>query len=312
MGKYRVLSLDGGGIRGVITVVLLQRLMEESGVGDLLEKVDLVAGTSTGGLLALGIGAGLDLSTMRSLYEERGEVIFDDSFFDDVLDVGKLGGADYDIGNLEKELKKIFGGKKLKDLSKKVLVTAFDLDNGDEEKVSEEKRTWKPKLFHNYPGEDTDGDESVVKVGCATSAAPTYFDTYEGYVDGGVFAGNPSLCALAQVLDSRSKTGRGLDEIVLLSLGTGTARQYVKGKSLDWGYAQWIKPLVNLMLDGTAGIADFQCQQLLGDRYWRVAPAIPPKKRWEMDDWKKVPEMIAFATDDVDLTKAVEFLKKKW
>jgi hypothetical protein len=64
------------------------------------------------------------------------------------------------------------------------------------------------------------------------------------------------MCALAQTRDGRYSPTPPIDEVLLLSLGTGTSLQYIKGKSHDWGYAQWVIPLISLMLDGTAGIAE--------------------------------------------------------
>jgi hypothetical protein len=101
------------------------------------------------------------------------------------------------------------------------------------------------------PSRDNDGAQLAYKVGLYTSVAPTYFPTVDGYIDGGVYASNPSMCALAQSQDPRVPGHPALEEVVLLYLGTGTSRVYIQGKRLDWGYAQW-KPLVNVMLDGIA------------------------------------------------------------
>ena len=97
MARYRILSIDGGGIRGIVTTVVMQRLAATPGLEGFLDKVDLIAGTSTGGLLALGIARGLDLEDIRNLYVEDGPKIFDDSWIDDLLDLGKLRGADYKL-----------------------------------------------------------------------------------------------------------------------------------------------------------------------------------------------------------------------
>jgi patatin-like phospholipase/acyl hydrolase len=308
VAKYRILSLDGGGIRGIVTAIILERLSSDESLKGWLDSVDLIAGTSTGGLLALGLAYGLDIARIRKLYEEKGDKIFDDSWLDDVIDIGKIAGADYDISNLEKELKAIFGQTTLGKLKKRVLVTTFDLDNESKDSF---KRTWKPKLFHNFPGPDTDGKELVYKVGLYTSAAPTYFPSVDGYIDGGVFATNPSMCALAQSQDSRFKNRPLIDDVFLLSVGTGTSLVYIKGKELDWGYAQWAKPLISLMLDGITGIADYQCKQILEERYHRLAPIFPPSVSIPMDDIKKVPDMIKFA-NEIDLTETVKWIKKQW
>ena len=308
MTKYNILSIDGGGIRGIIPTILLQRLSAEAELSDWLDSVDLVAGTSTGGLLALGLAHGLDLQVIRNIYETRGQKIFDDSLIDDLLDLGKVAGAEYDIQGLEKELKKILGQTTLAGLRKSVLITAFDLDN---ESPDPQSRTWKPKLFHNFPGSDSDGHLLAYKVGLYTSAAPTYFPSVDGYIDGGVYASNPSMCALAQSQDPRIANCPPLSDVVLLSIGTGMSLVHIKGKELDWGYAQWAKHLVDLMLDGVAGIADYQCRQLLGNRYHRLAPVFPPGVSVPMDDTKKVSYMVQFASS-IDLTSTVNWLRANW
>ena len=119
------------------------------------------------------------------------------------------------------------------------------------------------------------------------------------------------MCALAQTLDSRYGPPAALDEVVLLSLGTGTNFHYIPRKTVDWGYAQWAKPLVSLMLDGISGIADYQCRQILGPRYRRLAPVFPAGTTYAMDDVKHVEDMRAFATG-VDLTETVTWLRDQW
>jgi len=309
MATYRVLSIDGGGIRGIVTTVMLQRLAARAGLEGFLDKVDLITGTSTGGLLALGIAHGLDLEEIRSFYELDGPEIFDDSWLDDLLDLGKLRGADYKTAPMRRVLKRILGeDTTLGRLKKRVLITAFDMDN---ENPDEMKRTWKPKLFHNFPGTGNDRHELAYKVGLYTAAAPTYFPSVDGYIDGGVYANNPAMCGLAQTQDTRYRPTPAIDEIVLLSLGTGTSLFYVRGKTLDWGYVQWAKPLINLMLDGISGIADYQCQQMLRNSYHRLAPVFPPDVSIPMDGVKKIPYMIRFA-EGFDLGPTVRWMKKHW
>jgi patatin-like phospholipase/acyl hydrolase len=109
MAKYRILRIDGGGIRGLITTILLQRIAAEPGMGNFLDNTDLLAGTSTGGLLALGIAKGLPLDRIRETYEKQGPKIFDDSWMDNIRDLGKIRGADYSIKPLKAELQNLFG-----------------------------------------------------------------------------------------------------------------------------------------------------------------------------------------------------------
>ncbi len=306
MSSYRVLSLDGGGIRGLVTAVLLERLVATPGLEGLLDDVDLLAGTSTGGLLALGIAHGRSLAEIRDLYVSKGEVIFDDSWLDDLVDLGKLRGADYRTAPLRRELQRLFGSTTLAALGRKVLIPSFDLDNEDPR-----GRTWKPKLFHNFPGKGSDGKLAAWKVGLYTSAAPTYFPSVDGFIDGGVYAGNPSMCALAQTQDARYSPTPPMAEVRLLSLGTGTNLKYVGGATHDWGLAQWVRPIIDVMLDGSAGIADFQCRQLLGERYHRLAPTFPSDVNVPLDDVKRIPYLVEFASG-VSLAGTVDWLKRHW
>jgi patatin-like phospholipase/acyl hydrolase len=147
MALYRILSLDGGGIRGVLTATLLERL-EEAHPG-FLSKVDLFAGTSTGGILALGLAVGLTPTEIGELYTESGETVFADSVWDDIGDLGKLTGADYSNQPLKQAILDRIGDISLGDLPKRVLISSFDLDN--QPQTSGVLRSWKPKFFHNFP-----------------------------------------------------------------------------------------------------------------------------------------------------------------
>jgi hypothetical protein len=308
MSKYRILSIDGGGIRGVIPAIVFERLNATH--PGWLDDVDLIAGTSTGGLLALGIARGLEPAAIRDLYVDEGPKIFDDSFLDDVLDLWKVIGADYQIGPLRTALKRVLGkDTTLGELEKRVLIPAFDLDNQDPDPA---KRCWKPKLFHNFPGPEDDRDELAWKVGLYTSAAPTYFPSVDGYIDGGVYAENPSMCALAQSQDRRyMDPPPELEDIVLFSLGTGQSLHTIKGLKLDWGFAQWAKPIIEVMKGGVSGIADYQCRRMLGGRYARLAPTFAPDKSYPMDAIDRLPELIQFATD-LDLGATDTWLDDNW
>jgi patatin-like phospholipase/acyl hydrolase len=104
---YRILGVDGGGIRGLYAAVLLDRLTRE--VPTLVDGVDLVAGTSTGGIIALGLALGLAPADLVALYRDRAKEIFDDSWLDDLKDLGGLTGADYDNDKLKTLLEDVFG-----------------------------------------------------------------------------------------------------------------------------------------------------------------------------------------------------------
>ena len=304
MAKYRILSLDGGGIRGAFTAALLERL--EAKCPGFLGKTNLFAGTSTGGLLALGLANDVKLQKIRDLYEKKGSKVFYDPWYDDVFDLGQIVGAQYGNKNLEQQLKGLLGKTTLAELKKKVLITAFDLDN-----ESPNARTWKPKLFHNFPGADSDGAVPAYKVGLYTSAAPSYFPSVDGYVDGGVFANNPSMCALAQAQDPRFGNPPKMSDVLLLSIGTGTSLAYIPGKQHDWGYAQWAKPLVSLILDGVNRIADYQCQMILGEGYHRIQPVFPARVSIPIDAVRQVPTIVKIA-EEFEFSATIDWLSRYW
>jgi uncharacterized protein len=281
MSYYHILTLDGGGIRGLLTAILLERL--EAAHPGLLAQVDLFAGASTGGILALGLAAGRTPTQARELYEKRGRQVFADSRWDNFRDLGHAVRAQYSNTELKRVLQAEFGSMTLGDLPHRVLVAAFDLENDPHSPPP--MRSWKPKFFHNFPGRDSDAHEKVVDVAMRTSAAPSYFPIYQGYIDGGMVAGNPSMAALAQALEPTTG-GQTLADITLLSLGTGRNNQYLPAQSNDWGWVQWAPHIINIVLDGTSGIADYECRQLLGSRYHRLNPYLP--ERIDLDDVTKI------------------------
>ncbi len=296
---YRILTFDGGGVRGVYTAVLLERLSKA--VPGLIAGVDLLAGTSTGGIIALGLANGRQPDELVALYRDNAAKIFDASWLRELADLHGISGAEYDNTNLAGILKGIFGSARLSQLGKRVLVPSFDLDNQDPKAG---QRKWKPKFFHNYPGPDSDGNELVVDVALRTSAAPVYFPTYEVYVDGGVVANDPSMAALAQAID-KDTGAQHLQDLRLFSIGTGTNPTYIAGHDLDWGVAQWAKPLVSLMIDGVMGVAEYQCSRLLEKNYFRLEPDLP--KPIAMDYAAAVGDLINYA-NAVSLSEAQDWL----
>lgn len=304
MAPYRILSLDGGGIRGTLTIRIIERL--DQMVPGWLDKVDLLAGTSTGGILALVLAGGLKPSYVRELYQNLGRDVFADTLWDNIKDIGNLLGAKYSLEPLHRMFIDQLGDIRLGDLKKKVLIATFDLD--DESVRLGKPRSWKAKFFHNFPGPGSDAQARVADVGVMTSAAPTYFPIYQGHVDGGVVATNPSMCALAQAL--HKETGnQSLGDIRLLSLGTGCVSQYIPSTDGDWGLVQWAPKLVNMMLDGNGGLADYQCRQILEASYHRLNP--PLYKNVEMDDVKEIDYLLQVANLQ-NLNETAAWLRSKF
>lgn len=301
--NYNVLSLDGGGIRGVIEATLLDRLNTE--YPKLTRNVDLITAVSTGALIAVGLAAELPMEDIAGFYSKFGAKIFEDSLSENVTDLFGDPSAQYSNKNLKKVVKDIFGNSKLGDLNKKVAIVAFDLDNG----IKDPKhRSWKTKVFHNFKGSDSDADAKIVDVILYTTAVPTLFPVAGGFTDGGVAATNPAMIGLAQALDPRAANQK-LEDIKILSLGTGKSNRHIKGNTLDWGFAQWAPHLLFLFLEGGIDVVNFQCKQILGDRFLRLDPSLGA--HYPADAVDKLDDMIQIA-NDYDLEKAVEWLKENW
>jgi len=307
MARYRILSFDGGGLRAVVPAIVLERLNKK--IPGWLDETDLISGSSSGGLLGLCLARGLDPREIRRFFVEKGPRVFDDSWLDNLRDLGKTVGAQYDTKNLVRESRSILGETTLGALRTRVLITAFDLDN---ESADPAKRKWKPKLFHNFPGRGSDRLELAYKVASYTCAAPTSFASIDGYIDGGVYANNPSMCALAQTQDTRYfKQPPRMKDVVLLSLGTGSSLKYIRGRALDWGYAQWARPIIEIIMDGVSGIADYECEKILKKNYHRLAPAFPPGTAIPMDAARRMPDLVRFA-EGLDLGKTARWIEEQW
>ncbi len=282
---YKILSIDGGGIRGIIPARLLERLeLHRPGI---VQEFNLFAGTSTGAVLAAGFASGLSPRFVRQMYHGLGKQVFADSFWDDVRDLKYILGADYSIGSLKFLLERVIGSKTLGDLPKKILIATYDLKD-----ETRDPPRWKPKFFHNYSDSKGDSEQRLVDVVLRSAAAPIYFPTYQGYVDGGVTVINPSTCALAQAFHE------GFLDVRLLSLGTGNNPRWLDAQDADWGLAQWGLNLVNMMMDGGSEVADYQCRQILRDQYFRLQPELP--KPIGLDEWRSTDQLIDIA-DRIDL-----------
>ena len=293
---YKILSIDGGGIRGIIPARLLERL--ERHHPGIVQGFDLFAGTSTGAVVAAGFAYGLKARFMRQMYKGFGEEVFVDSIWDDILDLKVLIGADYSIDNLKALMERVVGSTTLGELPKNLLIATFDLKD-----ETRDPPRWKPKFFHNYADSNGDGDQKLVDVVLRSAAAPIYFPTYQGFIDGGVAAINPSTCALAQAYHE------GFQDVRLLSLGTGINPRWLEEQDADWGVIQWGLKLVNIFMDGVSEVADYQCRQILRENYFRQQPLLPYSLG--MDDWQAIDDLIDLA-DSIDLNPLLSWIEESF
>ena len=295
MSKFRILSFDGGGIKGVCSATLLQRIHDEC--PQFLDKVDLFAGTSTGGLIALCLANGMPIDSIKDIYVADGTAIFKRNW----RHFCGLTGSKYTNRGLKKVVCKAFGDLHLGDLSRKVLVSSFDL------KSDKPPRDWKPKFFHNF-GDDRDDPYLVSDVALYTSAAPTYFRAVDGFIDGGVVANNPSMAAVCQALDDRYGEDLEVDDITLLSIGTGSTHENISDDSYDFGMFN-VSKIVSIMLNGTESVPDYQCRVILKDSYFRIDPE--DSKNTKMDDVEAIPHLIEIA-ENFPIQPVVSWLKANW
>jgi len=319
IAPYRILSIDGGGLRGIISLAILENL--DAAVPGWRDRINMFAGTSTGGLIALGLAKGFTASQLLDTYMRQGPHVFERSLWHEIKDIGDVIGPKYDSDNRQKVVESILDpalqlGQLRRDEDERghVVITAFDLDDLAQQDAA--KRRWKAKIFHNLPTKDGSGDdrERASRVAMRTSAAPTYFASSDGFVDGGVFANNPGMCALAQTQDPRLSVSIPFETIKMLSIGTGFFPFHLEGEE-SWGLAQWAPHLVDLLMDGVNEVADFQVAQMLPDgNYLRLAPQL--LANIAMDDARKVGALQAignnFPIDDPRPGKSAVAFVRGW
>ncbi len=295
MSKYRIISLDGGGIKGLVEVALLKKIKE--GNPDFIEESDMIAGTSTGGIIALCLASGMSVDSITTLYKEHADDIFKRNW----RHLFGLTGPKYKNKGLKKILNRTFGDMRLADLKKKVMIPSFDL------MCEHIPKRWKPKFFHNF-GDHKDDSVRVADVALYTSAAPTYFPSVDGFVDGGLMANNPSMAALCQALDERHGDHLEPSDISLLSLGCGELYDYISDPDYNFGLLS-VQKIVNILLSGTMAVPDYQCRVFLADRYMRVNPI--DDQGMELDDIDKMDELIELGARE-PVGHVIRWLKKNW
>jgi patatin-like phospholipase/acyl hydrolase len=303
MGKFNILSFDGGGIRGLYSATLLDRLRDLEPT--LISKANLFTGTSTGGLIALALACGLDVDAIIRLYQERAHKIFSRSLLKKIFSPFNLTQAKYDNKGLIREVEAVFGKATLKDLRRMVVVPAFDLKS----EASPENPKWRVEFFNNVWHTDwVHHDmalERVSDIGIRTASAPTYFPTYQGYVDGGVAANDPALVAVAVAM---GKLGVRFEDISILSIGTGGTIRHLDIKNSNWGGLKWLKPALSILMDAQELVTDYQCKSMFGDRYHRLTSVLPDIP---MDDLSRRNELVERA-NAVDLSACTNWIRNHW
>jgi patatin-like phospholipase/acyl hydrolase len=273
---FRILSLDGGGIKGAFTASVLTAFEQEIG-GPIGDYFDLIAGTSTGGILALGLAYRIPAKTIRDFYRDMGPTIFPST--------GRLGVSGlfrqlfttkHSHQVLREALEKVLEKRKFGEAKNRLIIPTYDAIRG---------RIFLLKTAHHERFK-YDINALAVDVALATSAAPTYFEASpfpeqdgSSFVDGGIWANNPVLAA---VLEATCFLGHGLDDIYVLSIGT-TSAPFNIADNAGAGIIKWNVGMIDLMFEAQAETALAQAKLLLDDRLLRIDVTTKPGE-FTLDD----------------------------
>jgi patatin-like phospholipase/acyl hydrolase len=292
---FKVLSIDGGGIRGIIPALFLAEIEARTGqrVADLF---DLIVGTSTGGILALGLVTPdangrpkYSAADGAAIYGERGAEIFSTSVFR--RQVGQLFDERYPSAGVERVLRQHFEDKLLKDALKPVVITSYDIESHE------------PRFFKSRRADDQ--KRLMWQLARSTSAAPSFFEPftitdpdykYGDLIDGGVFANNPAMCAYAEAIKHHEA-----NNVIMVSLGTGefTQKTPLTGAK-DWGLIEWARPVIDIIMSGMSYTVDYQMKQLLS--YMDEGEAMKAGQTDEADTTPVIPRYFRFQVELTDET----------
>ncbi|MGH9540633.1 MAG: patatin-like phospholipase family protein [Terriglobales bacterium] len=273
-GTINVLALDGGGIRGILAARILQSLADKVGAPP-HRAFHLIAGTSTGGIIAGAIGAAVRHGQpcrpeeLVNLYVREGPRIFARHWYTGVIQYVR---PKYSPRGLEAVLAEFFGSARLAAALTPLLIASYDL------------QAQRPFFFKSSRiAADPSYDWPLRQVARATSAAPTYFPPLlasqagvaYAFVDGGVFANNPAMAAYAEARRLYPEA----EAINLVSIGTGDRFDALSGrKARKWGELQWARQIVPVMMDSVSEGVDYELREVLrpplGGAFFRLQPPL--------------------------------------
>jgi len=265
--RFQVLAIDGGGVRGIFVAAILAAL-EADLETPVAVPFDLIVGTSTGGIIALALGAGLTPREILDFYLDQKSRIFPRW-----RGARHLFAAKYRPEPLERALREVFGGRLLGESRIPLVVPAYDLA---ENTVHLFKTPHHPRLRRDYR-------TPMWSVAMATAAAPTYFpafrlpDEQSRLIDGGVWANNPAMVGVTEAV---SMFGYSLNEIRVLSLGTTSSPRARPTRLDNAGVLRWVRgpSVVEVLLRGQSVGAFAQVQHLVGAEHaYRLDPVAPER-----------------------------------
>jgi len=283
--RFQILSLDGGGIKGLFAAAVLAAIEADLGL-TVVESFDLIAGTSTGGIIALGLGLGMRPREIVDFYVEEGPRIFSNPL--GWRAIQQLFFRKYSDKPLAAALKRCFGDRRFGESNKRLIVTSFNLGEDD---VYLFRTPHLPRLRRDYR-------VPAWEIAMATAAAPTYFQCArqivgQRLIDGGVWANNPTMVALVEAHELGAPPGA----TSVLNIGTSDPvvrrRPWLNsGGLLPWALS---KAAIDVVLRGQSKAADNQAGHLLGrDKVLRLSPPVP-ESLYRLDDARATEDLIASA-----------------
>lgn len=280
---FRILSIDGGGIKGVFPAAFLTEV-EKNLPKPIYRYFDLVAGTSTGAIIALGLGLGLTAGQITAFYEEHGPSIFPGQLLSAPKQwLNRILSSKYSAEPLQKALSAVFEDATLGESKVRLLIPSFNVNTG-------EIHIYKTRHHERFR---TDFRVPMVDVALATTAAPTYFPAHKGaggalYIDGGLWANNPIGNAVVEAI---TWLGKKPEQLSVLSLG---CTQFPSSFTEVKGGKDWIWNALEVALRGQSGGSLGIAYSLIGHhRVVRVNPAVPERK-FAMDKASSISELAAF------------------
>lgn len=301
MSTFNILVIDGGGLRGIIPVRILQKIEELTGK-KIQDSFDMLAGTSTGGLIASCMTLRdeqqpdkpkYSLEEIADIYITKSNVIFPhksgiSSFFHKLTNLYSPAFSDAGIDTV---LKQYIAGQTVKDSLLPIMISTYDL-NGN-----------RPVFFKSSEGfSDETANAKIYDVCRATSAAPTYLPAYSFLhkgkmltgIDGGVYVNNATMAAIAEISKYGSKgfykkrdgTNVAFEDIRVLSLGTGSFNGTIsETEATSWGELQWVQKITDIMMKGVNQTTDYEGSEMLNDGYYlRLTIDIAEEKYSDMSD----------------------------
>jgi patatin-like phospholipase/acyl hydrolase len=289
--QIKILSIDGGGIRAIIPCMILAEI-EKRTQKPIFSLFDLITGTSTGGITALGLTkpksdpndpykllqplqAEYSAQSLLDMYVYHGAEIFYEPLIEQFLgELDDIVRPRYSSSGIKDVVKKYFRETPIKQALKEVIIPSYDIEirlpvffTNKVEKQETDSRNFR-KICSGF---------TMTQAAMATSALPSYFPPYHlptpqnpsGFytlIDGGVYTNNPANLAIMEAMIAAKHNGEqlNLDEILVVSLGTGSlTRKYNYDEAKNWGLLGWVQPLINIMLDGSSAAVAAQLEQLL-------------------------------------------------